>query len=125
MRKKMTKTEQVIWFKYLKNLNTRILRQRPIGNFIVDFYIPNLKIVIEIDWDSHFTDEWLDYDQERSSILEWYWLEIIRFTNDEIMNNFNIVSNKLNEVLNLDYEKQLEEKLQIAKKSKDTNFINI
>ncbi|MFC1798175.1 endonuclease domain-containing protein [Patescibacteria group bacterium] len=49
MRRNMTKTEQIIWFKYLKDLDVRVLRQRPIDNFIVDFYIPSLKIVIEID----------------------------------------------------------------------------
>ena len=49
----MTKTEQIIWFKVLKLLqeiyNFRVLRQRPILNFIVDFYIPQLFLVIEID----------------------------------------------------------------------------
>jgi very-short-patch-repair endonuclease len=49
MRKNMTKTERIIWFKYLKDLNIRVLRQRPIDNFIVDFYIPSKMIVIEID----------------------------------------------------------------------------
>lgn len=69
----------------------RVYKQRPIDNFIVDFYIPKLKLVIEIDWDSHFTENWIEYDKERTAILEWLWLKIIRFTNPEIMNNFNWV----------------------------------
>jgi very-short-patch-repair endonuclease len=49
MRQNMTIPEQKIRFNYLKNLGFRVLRQRPIGNFIVDFYIPSKMIVIEID----------------------------------------------------------------------------
>ena len=99
MRKNMTRPEQIIWFKYLKSLNIRILRQRPIDNFIVDFYIPSLKIVIEIDWDSHYTDNALVYDEERSIILKWFWLEIIRITNSDIMNNFEWVCIELDKNL--------------------------
>ncbi len=75
--------------------NLRIYKQRPIDNFIVDFYIPKLKLVIEIDWESHFTENWLVYDQERTAILEWLWLKIIRITNQEIDKNFENVCEKL------------------------------
>jgi len=98
LRKKMTKPEQIIWFKYLKNLDFRVLKQRPIGNFIVDFYVPSKMIVIEIDWDSHYTNNGLVYDKERTNILEWFWLKIIRFTNSEIINNFEWVCIELNKV---------------------------
>ena len=47
MRKNMTKTEQIIWFQYLQRQRFRVLRQRPIDNFIVDFYIPSKSIIIE------------------------------------------------------------------------------
>ena len=104
MRKNMTKYEQIIWFNYFKNLDIRVLRQRPIWNFIVDFYIPNLKIVIEIDWYNHYTENALVYDKERTNILTWYWLEIIRFTNNEIINNFNNVCLKLNEKINMKFK---------------------
>jgi len=99
MRKNMTKTEQILWFNYLKNQNFRVLRQRPIDNFIVDFYIPSKKLIIEIDWENHYTYEWLAYDEERSSILTWLWLNVIRFTNNEILNDFNNVCYKLNNLI--------------------------
>ncbi len=69
----------------------KVYRQRIIENYIVDFYLPEYKIVIEIDGDSHFTDGWKSYDEERTWILEWLWLKIIRFTNDEVMNNIEWV----------------------------------
>jgi very-short-patch-repair endonuclease len=56
-----------------------------IDNFIVDFYCPKLKLVIEVDGDSHFTDLGLVYDEERTLVLEGYGLQIIRLINDAIL----------------------------------------
>lgn len=98
LRRNMTEPEKKIWFSFLRNISNtkfRVYKQRPIDNFIVDFYIPKLKLVIEIDWNSHFDEQWLVYDEERTKVLEWLWLNVIRFTNEEIMNNFDWVCGKL------------------------------
>jgi very-short-patch-repair endonuclease len=112
LRKNMTEPEKKLWYWFLRKINNweiklplikgdaesrgiRVLRQRPIDNFIVDFYIPKLKLVIEIDWESHFDEQWKDYDVERTQILEWLWLKVIRFTNEEVMNNFDWVCKNL------------------------------
>jgi very-short-patch-repair endonuclease len=87
MRKNMTVAEQKIWYQYLRNFQYKVLRQRPIDNYIVDFYCPQLKLVIEVDGDSHFRKETQEYDQKRTDILESYGLKVIRFTNEEIINN--------------------------------------
>jgi len=73
----------------------RVYKQRMINNFIVDFYIPAYKLVIEIDWESHFTESAIEYDKERTSILEWMWLEIIRFTNKQIIKEFDWVCEEI------------------------------
>ena len=65
-----------------------MLRQRPIDNFIVDFYCAALGLVIEIDGDSHFTEEGKVYDAERTSVLEGYGLRVVRFTNVEVFQEF-------------------------------------
>ena len=70
-------------------------RQKPIENFIVDFYCPKLKLVIEVDGDSHFTPEGMDYDAARTNILEGYGLQVIRFTNDEVLHNFEVVCERI------------------------------
>jgi very-short-patch-repair endonuclease len=62
-------------------------RQRPIDNFIVDFYCPQLKLVIEIDGESHYLENAQIYDLERTQILEGYGLKVIRFTNEQVLNN--------------------------------------
>jgi len=99
LRKNMTKTEKKIWFDFLKWWKYKVLRQRPIDNFIVDFYCKELSLVIEIDWDSHYEDWALEYDEERTNILEWYDLKVIRFTNVEVLNEFEVVCEVLNKYL--------------------------
>ncbi len=110
LRRNMTKPEKKLWYDFLRYLHTlappqspsiegeaneesrgrkiRVYRQRIIHTYIVDFYIPKYKIVIEIDGDSHFTESWKEYDTERTKVLEWLWLQVIRFTNEEVMKNF-------------------------------------
>jgi very-short-patch-repair endonuclease len=66
LRKNMTPAEKKLWYGYLKTFKFRVLRQRPIDYFIVDFYCPSLKLAIEIDGDSHFTDEGKKYDRART-----------------------------------------------------------
>ncbi len=97
----MTTAEKKLWNQYLKNLEFRFLRQRPIDNFIVDFYCAALKLVIEIDGESHFTTEAKEYDQARTKILEGYGLKVIRFTNDEVMNNLEGVCQQIENFLSL------------------------
>ena len=96
LRKNMTLAEKKLWYSYLKNFKFKVLRQRPIDHFIVDFYCPSLKLVIEIDWDTHFTDEGKAYDKERTARLESYGLKVIRFTNSQVLRNFEAVCEQLN-----------------------------
>ncbi|MGB7375274.1 MAG: DUF559 domain-containing protein [Rivularia sp. (in: cyanobacteria)] len=74
LRKNMTPAEKKLWNNYSKTLKTRFLRQRPIDNFIVDFYCAKLRLVIEIDGETHFTDEAKTYDLQRTLILQGYKL---------------------------------------------------
>ena len=95
LRKNMAQAEKKLWNEYLINFKFRILRQRPIDNFIVDFYYAQLKLVIEVDGSSHFTPEGKDYDRARTEILEGYGLKVIRFTNYQVLNNLAGVSKKI------------------------------
>ena len=81
LRKSMTPAERMLWYGYLRTFKFRVLRQRPIDNFIVDFFCAQLKLVIEVDGESHFTNDSKDYDWERTQILEGYGLKVLRFTN--------------------------------------------
>ncbi|MGI2903098.1 endonuclease domain-containing protein [Tolypothrix sp. VBCCA 56010] len=75
------------------------MRQRPIDHFIVDFYCAAPKLVIEIDGESHFTQEGQMYDLERTRVLEGYGLRIVRFMNREVMNDFEEVCGQIEELI--------------------------
>lgn len=91
LRKMMTITEKKLWNDYLKQLSPRFLRQRPIDRFIVDFYCPTLKLVIEVDGEIHLTDEAQLYDQERTYVLGGYGLTVMRFSNQQVLDRFEEV----------------------------------
>lgn len=86
-RREMTPAERRMWYAILKNLPYRFLRQRVIGNYIVDFYCASRQLAIEVDGDTHFTAEAIAYDEERTKFLEGMGIRVIRYTNDEVMHN--------------------------------------
>ena len=86
LRKNPTAAEQKLWG-FLRTFPVKMWRQKPIENFIVDFYCPKLKLVIEIDGDSHYSENAVKYDQERTEVLEGYGLKVIRFNNEDVLHN--------------------------------------
>ena len=57
MRQNPTPAERKLWCEYLRNVPVRVLRQKPIDRFIVDFYCASVKLAIEIDGEQHFRFE--------------------------------------------------------------------
>ena len=85
LRKNMTNSENFFWNHILKvkELSSfRFLKQRPIDNYIVDFYCAKYQLVIEIDGEIHQQQK--EYDNERTMILEAYNLHVLRFTSEEV-----------------------------------------
>ncbi|MBH8576681.1 endonuclease domain-containing protein [Nostocaceae cyanobacterium CENA369] len=99
LRKNMTLAEKKLWYGYLRTFKFRVLRQRAIAHFIVDFYCPSLKLVIEIDGDSHFTDEGKAYDEARTQKLAGYGLSIVRFTNQQVLCDFESVCESIQRLI--------------------------
>jgi very-short-patch-repair endonuclease len=85
MRNEMTSAERKLWYSYLRQDNNRWLRQKPISNFIVDFYCPKLKLVIEVDGSTHLEKKDIISDQNRTKELKKLGLKILRFWNDDIL----------------------------------------
>ena len=88
LRREMTKEERRLWYDFLKDLPIMIHRQKVVGNYILDFYCPTKKIAIELDGSGHFSDEGLRYDKQRRKDLQGIGIEILRYTNQEIVSNF-------------------------------------
>lgn len=91
MRRQMTKEECHLWFDFLRMYPERFLRQKIIDNYIVDFYCAKAKLAIEVDGSQHYETEGIQKDEERSRVIERYGIEILRFTNLDIWNNFSAV----------------------------------
>lgn len=84
LRKKSTEEEGKLWHLYLKNLKPRFIRQKIIGSYIVDFYCPKLKLVIEIDGVQHYLEENIEYEKRREEYLEKAGYKLLRFYNSDI-----------------------------------------
>ena len=94
LRKNMTLHEKIMWNR-LRKQEYRVLRQHTIDHYITDFYIASAWLVIEIDGDSHTTEDWIQYDTERTKILELYWLKVIRFANDDVIEKFEDICQEI------------------------------
>ena len=89
MRKNPTAAERKLWEQCLSKFPHRVLRQRPIDHFIVDFYCAALQLVIEVDGDVHDSEQAQVYDESRSKILHSYGLQVLRVTNAEVLGEFD------------------------------------
>lgn len=96
LRREMTKAEVLLWLELKRRkLGVRFLRQYSIFAFVVDFYSPELKLAIEVDGATHSTNEEIEYDNRRQSIIEQLGIIFLRFTNSEIYNDLHNVMEKI------------------------------
>lgn len=109
LRNNSTKGEIKFWCELLRKRQSgyQFYRQKILYHYIVDFYCPRLKLVIEIDGTSH--DDKQDYDRHRDKILESYGLKVLHYTDLKVLSNFHLV------------EKDFKE--QIFKREKELNII--
>lgn len=93
-RKKSTKAEVRLWCELLRNkqmMGYSFLRQRPVDNYIADFFCKKLKLIIECDGYSHQLDEVAESDELRTKRLMELGYHVIRFSDNEIMNDIENV----------------------------------
>lgn len=88
LRRDMTKEERHLWYDFLRTYPVRFLRQRPIGNYIADFYCAAAKLVIELDGSQHYEDEGRRADAERDQAFSALGLAVLRIPNSEVHGNF-------------------------------------
>ena len=104
LRKNMTPEEKHLWYDFLRLLPVKVHRQYNIGNYIVDFYIPRERLVIEIDGAQHLTKENKDKDQIRDKFLEEQGLRILRFSNESIRKSFTDVCQVILNLIDVGFE---------------------
>ena len=99
LRKNMTDAERALWSKLRrKQLNGLIFyRQKNIGSFIVDFYCPAVKLIIELDGGQHYSAQGRVKDEARDQYLAKVGLKVIRFSDLDVLKNMDGVLQVLSE----------------------------
>lgn len=100
-RKNMTLSEQILWNVIRKkDFGVRFLRQHVIGDYIVDFICIEEKLIIEVDGGYHSEPKQQNEDQQREEWLKAHGFRVIRFKNEEIMNELPKVINIIKITIN-------------------------
>ena len=101
LRKQMTDAERLLWSqirrKQLKGL--QFYRQKIVGNYIVDFYCAEAKLVLELDGGQHYSKNGKEQDSVRDSYMREIGLRILRFSDREVFENLEGVMMKIWESL--------------------------
>jgi very-short-patch-repair endonuclease len=96
LRKNMTPAEKCLWSRLRnKSLGFTFFRQRPIGEYIVDFFCPTAFLVVEVDGGVHSKQEALENDKVRDGYMRSLELILLRFTNSEVLNTTDNVVEKI------------------------------
>lgn len=88
LRKNMTPQEKHLWYDFLRDYRPRFYRQKPMLTYILDFYCPKARIVVEIDGSQHYEEDAVLYDENRTQELREMGLKILRYTNLEVERSF-------------------------------------
>ncbi len=99
LRKNETHAEQILWAS-LRNNNfhgLKFRRQHPINNYVLDFFCVEYQLALEVDGGIHKGHEQRTADLERDKSLMGLGMQVMRFTNDEILNDLPKVILKIHE----------------------------
>lgn len=91
LRQKLTPAEAQLWsaLRGRQLLGLKFRCQHPVGRFILDFYCPSCKLVIEVDGGIHAQQK--AYDEARTAHLQSFGYRVLRFTNEEVLNDLQTV----------------------------------
>ncbi|UCF95100.1 MAG: DUF559 domain-containing protein [Desulfobacterales bacterium] len=93
LRKNMTESERVLWSRLRGKqlLGVQFYRQKPIGNYIVDFFAPQATLVVEVDGSQHAAPDQAAKDRERDRYLKNRGLRVLRFNSREVLTDTDAV----------------------------------
>ena len=101
LRSSMTDAEQLIWSRIRKKqiCDVQFYRQKNIGNYIVDFYCPKGKLILEIDGSQHYEEEGMKKDRARDNYFDDLSLTVMRFSDIDVFKNINGILERIQEHL--------------------------
>ena len=93
LRSNLTDAENLLWFRLRRKqvCGVQFYRQKPIGNYVVDFYAPSVRLVIEVDGGQHFEDKHQEKDRARDLCLAALDLKVLRFDNLQVLRTIDDV----------------------------------
>ena len=93
LRKNMTDAERRLWSKIRRKQlkQYQFYRQKNIGEYIVDFYCPAAKLIVEIDGGQHYSNEYHAKDKARDKFLNDLGFRVLRFSNNDALKNIEEV----------------------------------
>ena len=87
LRKNMTKEDRRLWYEYLRQYTHQFRRQVTFGHYILDFYCAAAKLAIELDGSQHYETDGQQYDEKRDAWLESQGIQVLRFSNTDVLQN--------------------------------------
>jgi very-short-patch-repair endonuclease len=99
LRRDPTPAERKLWYEFLSTHPEKFTRQKPLGSYIADFYCAQKRLVIELDGDTHFTEGGDAYDRQRTAVLGFRSIRVVRFTNAEVLRQFEAVCAQIEQAL--------------------------
>jgi len=102
LRLQETPAEKLLWSRLSRNqLGVKFRRQHPIYYYVADFYCHSHKIIVEVDGPIHNSKENQFNDLIRTSGFNEFNIEVMRFTNEEVINNIDDVVFRIKERLKI------------------------
>ncbi len=101
LRSGMTDCEQRLWSSLRRKqvLGVQFYRQKPVGDYIVDFYAPKANLVVEVDGSQHLEPAQIDHDRRRTAFLESQGLRVLRFDNRQVLQELDSVMEAIYRVM--------------------------
>lgn len=102
LRKDQTQAEKILWYalRAKRFQNTKFRRQHSIAQYVVDFYCASCRLVIEVDGSVHDNIGQHYYDMERDQKLEFLGYKVLRFDNDNVIQQLENVLEEIEKHLN-------------------------
>lgn len=100
LRNRMTPAEEILWKHiHINNWRLKFRRQHPIWNYVADFYCHGIKLVIELDGGIHEQEDVKINDEAREKHMQELGLTILRFKNEEVLENINSVLKTISQTI--------------------------
>jgi very-short-patch-repair endonuclease len=101
LRARMTDAEQLLWFHLRRKqiAGVQFFRQRPVGEFILDFYAPSIRLAIEVDGGQHLDAVRMEADKHRTASLGKFGIMVIRFDNFQVLKETGVVLEEVHRVI--------------------------